>query len=198
MFQCADTQGLIGLPPPGRNRCETLPRSTRERLCLQRDGPIASRRLQRERVRAPKARKTRTRSRKTMTNRYDAVPLDIDGTLVDRNDAHASAWVDAFCAHGRGLAFDQVRPLVGMGSDQMLAVAASLDHASACCAIAQSGAARSVCEPAQANPEYHASSQPSHGISGVASRVGRRLQHRLDAAILLDGPATYCRPDAPA
>jgi phosphoglycolate phosphatase-like HAD superfamily hydrolase len=66
-----------------------------------------------------------------MTKPYDAVLLDIDGTLVDSNDAHASAWVDAFAAHGRDLPFDRVRPLIGMGSDKMLAVAASLDHESA-------------------------------------------------------------------
>jgi HAD superfamily hydrolase (TIGR01509 family) len=65
-----------------------------------------------------------------MTNRYEAVLLDIDGTLVDSNDAHAAAWVDAFAAHRRSLAFDRVRPLIGMGSDKMLAAAASLDHES--------------------------------------------------------------------
>jgi beta-phosphoglucomutase-like phosphatase (HAD superfamily) len=29
-----------------------------------------------------------------------AVILDVDGTLVDSNDAHARAWVDAFAGHG--------------------------------------------------------------------------------------------------
>ena len=28
--------------------------------------------------------------------RYNAVMLDVDGTLVDSNVAHAHAWVDAF------------------------------------------------------------------------------------------------------
>ena len=46
--------------------------------------------------------------------------LDIDGTLVDSNDAHARAWVRAF--HGQELTTDlsQVRPLIGMGSDQLV------------------------------------------------------------------------------
>jgi HAD superfamily hydrolase (TIGR01509 family) len=66
-----------------------------------------------------------------MTNPYDAVLLDIDGTLVDSNDAHASAWVDALRAHGRDVPFDRVRPLIGMGTDKMLALAAALDHESA-------------------------------------------------------------------
>ena len=29
-----------------------------------------------------------------------AVLLDVDGTLVDSNDAHARAWVQAFAKHG--------------------------------------------------------------------------------------------------
>lgn len=47
--------------------------------------------------------------------------LDIDGTLILSNDAHAQAWVDAFAEFGRELAYDQVRPLIGMGGDKLLA-----------------------------------------------------------------------------
>lgn len=46
--------------------------------------------------------------------------LDIDGTLVDSNDAHARAWVQAFGEQGFGPEFSQVRPLIGMGSDQLV------------------------------------------------------------------------------
>jgi len=46
--------------------------------------------------------------------------LDIDGTLVDSNDAHARAWVTSFARNGFQISFDQVRPLIGMGSDQMV------------------------------------------------------------------------------
>ena len=41
--------------------------------------------------------------------RCDTVLLDIDGTLVDSNGAHAAAWSDAFVAHGRHHAPEQVR-----------------------------------------------------------------------------------------
>ena len=34
----------------------------------------------------------------TMLSRYDAVLLDIDGTLVDSNEAHAAAWSEALAA----------------------------------------------------------------------------------------------------
>lgn len=46
--------------------------------------------------------------------------LDIDGTLVDSNDAHARAWVGALAEHGYAAAFDVVRPLIGMGGDKLL------------------------------------------------------------------------------
>jgi HAD superfamily hydrolase (TIGR01509 family) len=46
--------------------------------------------------------------------------LDIDGTLVDSNDAHARAWVTAFQAGGFDVSFGQVRPLIGMGGDQVV------------------------------------------------------------------------------
>ena len=45
---------------------------------------------------------------------YRAVLLDVDGTLVDSNDAHAHAWVDALAESGRRVDFLRARPLVGM------------------------------------------------------------------------------------
>ncbi|GGO24570.1 HAD family hydrolase [Deinococcus humi] len=51
---------------------------------------------------------------------YHAVILDLDGTLVDSNDAHARAWLHAFADEGFHLGFDEVRTLIGMGSDQLV------------------------------------------------------------------------------
>lgn len=48
------------------------------------------------------------------------VLLDIDGTLVASNDAHAHAWKDAFQKLGYEIAFDKIRPLIGMGADNLL------------------------------------------------------------------------------
>jgi HAD superfamily hydrolase (TIGR01509 family) len=48
------------------------------------------------------------------------VILDVDGTLVLSNDIHAQAWVEAFNAYGYAIAFDQVRPLIGKGGDQVI------------------------------------------------------------------------------
>lgn len=49
-----------------------------------------------------------------------AVILDVDGTLVDSNDAHARAWVDAFASHGIAVPFEKVRRAIGMGGDKLM------------------------------------------------------------------------------
>lgn len=51
---------------------------------------------------------------------YRGVIFDIDGTLVDSNDAHARAWVRSFADQGIEVSFRQVRPLIGMGGDQLV------------------------------------------------------------------------------
>lgn len=48
------------------------------------------------------------------------VLLDVDGTLVLSNDAHAEAWVKAFTHYGYEIAYDDVRWLVGMGGDKII------------------------------------------------------------------------------
>ncbi|HTK53848.1 MAG TPA: HAD family hydrolase [Gemmatimonadaceae bacterium] len=51
----------------------------------------------------------------------EAVLLDIDGTLLDSNDAHAQAWSDALREANLDIGSETVRPLIGMGSDKLLA-----------------------------------------------------------------------------
>lgn len=46
--------------------------------------------------------------------------LDVDGTLVDSNDQHAHAWVDAGQALGVTIDYPTVRCMIGMGGDQIL------------------------------------------------------------------------------
>lgn len=60
-----------------------------------------------------------------------AVILDVDGTLVDSNDAHARAWVDAFAEHGVTVAFDHVRRSVGMGGDKLMPEVSGIEESSA-------------------------------------------------------------------
>jgi HAD superfamily hydrolase (TIGR01549 family) len=58
---------------------------------------------------------------------YRGVLLDIDGTLVDSNDAHAHAWVEALVECRHRTRFAQVRPLIGMGGDKLLPKVAGID-----------------------------------------------------------------------
>jgi HAD superfamily hydrolase (TIGR01509 family) len=53
-------------------------------------------------------------------NQIQAVLIDVDGTLVLSNDIHAQSWVDAFAVAHYDISFDQVRPLIGMGGDQVI------------------------------------------------------------------------------
>ena len=58
------------------------------------------------------------------------VLLDIDGTLLDSNDAHAASWADVFAKFGYDIRFEHVRPLVGMGGDKLVPILTGLDHES--------------------------------------------------------------------
>lgn len=46
--------------------------------------------------------------------------LDIDGTLIDSNDHHAQAWVDALEHFGLPADYNEIRRLIGMGGDKLL------------------------------------------------------------------------------
>ena len=56
------------------------------------------------------------------------VIFDIDGTLVDSNDAHAQSWVDTFAEAGYDVPFGVVRPLIGMGADKLLPKTIAVKH----------------------------------------------------------------------
>ncbi len=49
-----------------------------------------------------------------------ALIFDVDGTLVDSNDAHARAWVDALREAGIAAELAAIRRLIGMGGDKLL------------------------------------------------------------------------------
>jgi HAD superfamily hydrolase (TIGR01509 family) len=52
--------------------------------------------------------------------RVKGVILDVDGTLVDSNDAHARSWVEALAEFAIHVPFERVRRLIGMGTDKLL------------------------------------------------------------------------------
>ncbi len=51
-----------------------------------------------------------------------AAIFDVDGTLVDSVDLHASAWQDAFEKFGHKVSFEQARSQIGKGGDQLLPI----------------------------------------------------------------------------
>ena len=55
------------------------------------------------------------------------VIFDVDGTLVDSNDAHAGSWVDTLREIGIEVAFDVIWPMIGMGGDKLLPSAAGIE-----------------------------------------------------------------------
>ena len=59
-----------------------------------------------------------------------AVILDVDGTLVDSNDAHARAWVDAFTALGVPVSYEKVRRSIGMGGDKLMPLVSGIEEGS--------------------------------------------------------------------
>jgi HAD superfamily hydrolase (TIGR01509 family) len=52
--------------------------------------------------------------------KLEGVLLDVDGTLIDSNEAHARSWSETLEEFGRDVPPDRVRPLIGMGGDKLL------------------------------------------------------------------------------
>ena len=49
-----------------------------------------------------------------------AVIFDVDGTLVDSNEFHVRAWVEAFRQYGKTVDPAEVRPQIGKGGDEVM------------------------------------------------------------------------------
>jgi phosphoglycolate phosphatase-like HAD superfamily hydrolase len=56
----------------------------------------------------------------TRRQKVEGVLLDVDGTLIDSNKAHARSWSEALKEFGRDVPPEQVRPLIGMGGDKLI------------------------------------------------------------------------------
>jgi HAD superfamily hydrolase (TIGR01509 family) len=67
---------------------------------------------------------------------FESAFFDVDGTLIDSNAAHATAWQRALRDHGSDVTLAQVRRLVGVGSDKLLPEIANVE--------AESGKGRAV------------------------------------------------------
>jgi HAD superfamily hydrolase (TIGR01549 family) len=56
------------------------------------------------------------------------VIFDVDGTLVDSNDAHARAWIQAFAEHAITVTYETVRRAIGMGGDKLMPLVAGIEE----------------------------------------------------------------------
>lgn len=54
------------------------------------------------------------------SKQYRGILLDLDGTLVDSNDAHARAWHRAFTENGQDISYAEIRERIGMGGDNLI------------------------------------------------------------------------------
>ncbi len=59
--------------------------------------------------------------------RAAAVLLDVDGTLLDSNGAHARAWSDVFAEFGHDVPVSRARELIGMGGDNLMPAAIGIE-----------------------------------------------------------------------
>jgi HAD superfamily hydrolase (TIGR01549 family) len=78
----------------------------------------------------PESNAASTPNAKSGRRTLRGVLLDVDGTLIDSNDAHAQSWVDTFREFGLTIGFEKVRPLIGMGGDKLLPKLTGLEHES--------------------------------------------------------------------
>ena len=62
-----------------------------------------------------------------MGGRIKGVLLDVDGTLVDSNAAHARAWADVLREAGYDVGVARLQRLIGMGSDKLLPAAIGVE-----------------------------------------------------------------------
>src|ERR1700761_9547096 len=57
-----------------------------------------------------------------------AAIFDIDCTLIDSVDLHASAWQEALVKFGHNVTFEQVRGQIGKGGDKLIPVFLSVEE----------------------------------------------------------------------
>jgi HAD superfamily hydrolase (TIGR01549 family) len=64
---------------------------------------------------------------KNLLSEKEAVLLDMDGTLVNSNELHASAWAEVLERFGHEISAEQVWPLIGKGGDKLLPELTGID-----------------------------------------------------------------------
>jgi HAD superfamily hydrolase (TIGR01509 family) len=116
----------------------------------------------------------------TAPRRFTGVLLDIDGTLLDSNDAHAQSWVEVLRRHGYDIPFERVRPLIGKGTDKLLPELTGLDP--------ETGLGKQMAEERKALflRDYLPKLHPTRGARALVERL-RREGFRLVVATSAGG-----------
>ena len=92
------------------------------------------------------------------------VLLDVDGTLIDSNDAHTRSWLETLAEFGYARSYEQVRPLIGEGGDKLVRELTGLD--------VQQGKGKQLTERRAAL--FHEKYLPTlHAFSGAHDLVAR-------------------------
>lgn len=93
------------------------------------------------------------------------VLLDVDGTLIDSNRAHAEAFSDVFRKAGFDIGPDRVEPLIGMGGDKLLPELTGLE--------AEQGQGRELAEAKKERFEGHylRALRPTRGARQLVERL---------------------------
>jgi HAD superfamily hydrolase (TIGR01509 family) len=99
------------------------------------------------------------------STRLRGVLFDVDGTLLDSNDAHAASWVDVLKDFGYDIPFRTVRPLVGMGSDKLVPELTGLDHESS------KGKRLVQSKKSVFSEKYLPNLRPTHGARRLVERM---------------------------
>lgn len=63
----------------------------------------------------------------TTGSRLRGCLLDVDGTLIESNDAHARSWLHVLTAEKFDVTYAQVRACIGMGGDKLVRALTGLD-----------------------------------------------------------------------
>jgi phosphoglycolate phosphatase-like HAD superfamily hydrolase len=96
-----------------------------------------------------------------------AVIFDVDGTLVDSNDAHAEAWRDALREYGIERPLADIRRLIGMGGDKLLPVLTGIS------AESELGERISARRARRFRDAYVGGLRPFAGVHALLARIAR-------------------------
>jgi phosphoglycolate phosphatase-like HAD superfamily hydrolase len=103
-----------------------------------------------------------------------AVLVDVDGTVLDSNDAHARSWVAAFSGAGLVVPYDEVRSLIGKGGDKLLAETVGID------AESEQGKRLAEARRAHFEAKYLGTLRPTAGIRDLLLHF-----HRHDIEVVV-------------